>query len=139
MTTSTAAANAAPSHTRPDLLRIALRLDAVVTGVNGAAYLLAASLLDDLLGLPAGLLRSGGAFLLLFAATVWLVGARPAISTPAVRAVVALNALWSVGSVVGVVVGAGSPSTIGAVWLVVQAVVVAAFAALQLAGLRRRS
>ena len=137
MTTFTAAGNAARSHTRPDLLRLALRLDAVVTGVNGAAYLLAASVLDDLLGLPAGLLRSGGVFLLLFAAVVWLLGARPAISTPAVRAVIALNVLWSVGSVVAVVGDAGSPSTVGAVWLVVQALVVAAFAALQLAGLRR--
>ena len=85
MSTSTAAGNAARSHTRPDLLRLALRLDAVVTGLNGAAYLLAASLLDDLLGLPAALLRGGGVFLLLFAATVWLVGARPAISSAADR------------------------------------------------------
>ena len=139
MSTSTAAGNAARWHTRPDLLRLALQLDAVVTGLNGAAYLLAASLLDDLLGLPAALLRGGGVFLLLFAATVWLVGARPAISSAAVRAVVALNALWSAGSVVAVVVDAGSPSTVGAVWHVVQALVVAAFAALQLAGLRRRS
>ena len=61
------------------------------------------------------------------------------ISSAAVRAVVALNALWSVGSVVAVIVDAGSPSTVGAVWLVVQALVVAAFAALQLAGLRRQA
>src|SRR5215217_5163508 len=61
----------------PSLLRLALRLDAVVTAANGAAYLLAAPLLGDLLGLPAGWLRGVGVFLLLFGAVVWAV-ARPA-------------------------------------------------------------
>ena len=48
MTTTTTA------PTTSSLLRLALRLDAVVTAANGAAYLLAAPLLYDLLGLPAG-------------------------------------------------------------------------------------
>jgi hypothetical protein len=117
------------------LLRLALRLDAVVTGLNGAAYLLAASPLADLLGLPAGWLRGTGVFLLAYAAAVWLVGTRP---TPtAVRTVVAANALWAAGSVLVVLAGLGSPTTVGAVWLVLQALVVAAFAVLQAAGLRR--
>jgi hypothetical protein len=128
MTTTTAPAPA-------DLLRLALRLDAVVTGLNGAAYLLAASPLADLLGLPAGWLRGTGVFLLAYAAAVWLVGIRP---TPtAVRTVVAANALWAAGSVLVVLAGLGSPTTVGAVWLVLQALVVAAFAVLQAAGLRR--
>ncbi|MGY1707707.1 hypothetical protein ACI79C_24355 [Geodermatophilus sp. SYSU D00697] len=124
--------------TRPaplPLLRPALRLDAVVTGLNGAAYLLAASPLADLLGLPAGWLRGIGVFLLAFAAAVWLVGTRPAPA--AVRTVVTANALWAAGSVVVVLAGLGSPTTVGAVWLVLQALVVAAFAVLQAAGLRR--
>jgi hypothetical protein len=128
MTTTTAPAPAS-------LLRLALRLDAVVTGLNGAAYLLAASPLADLLGLPAGWLRGTGVFLLAYAAAVWLVGARPTPS--AVRTVVAANALWAAGSVVVVLAGLGSPTTVGAVWLVLQALVVAAFAVLQAAGLRR--
>jgi hypothetical protein len=139
MTTSTAAGNAARTSTRPDsLLRLALRLDAVVTGANGAAYLVAAPLLDDVLGLSAGLLRGIGVFLLVYGAAVWLVGTGPRISGAAVEAVVVANVLWAIGSVVAVVTGAGSPTTVGAVWLVLQAVVVAGFAALQLAGLRRR-
>jgi hypothetical protein len=140
MTTSTAAANAARSHPRPDgLLRLALRLDAVVTGLNGAVYLAGASLLDDLLGLSAGALRVAGAFLLLFAAAVWLVGARSRVSAGAAWAVVVANGLWALGSVVAVLTDAFSPTTLGAVWLVLQAVVVGAFAVLQLAGLGRRS
>jgi hypothetical protein len=139
MTTSTAAGNAARTPTRSDSpLRLALRLDAVVTGLNGAAYLAAAPLLDDVLGLSGGLLRGVGAVLLGYAAAVWRVGAGHRISPAAVEAVVVANVLWAIGSVVAVVTGAGSPTTVGAVWLVLQAVVVAGFAALQVAGLRRR-
>ncbi|WP_116452181.1 hypothetical protein [Blastococcus litoris] len=139
MTTSTAARKAAPPSTRSDsLLRTALRLDAVVTGANGLAYLAAAPLLDDLLGLPGALLRGAGAFLLAYAVAVWLVGAGPRISRAAVEAVVAANGLWAIGSVVAVVTGAGSPTTVGAVWLVLQAAVVAGFAALQITALRHR-
>jgi hypothetical protein len=139
MTTSTAAGTAARPSTRPDsLLRLALRLDAVVSGLNGAAYLVAAPLLDDVLGLSGSLLRGVGVFLLVYGAAVWLIGARPRISGAAVEAVVVGNVLWAVGSVVAVATGFGSPTTVGAVWLVLQAAVVAGFAALQLAGLRRR-
>jgi hypothetical protein len=119
----------------PSLLRLALRLDAVVTAANGAAYLLAAPLLDDLLGLPAGWLRGIGAFLLVFGIGVWTVAARP--TPPAVGTVVAANALWAAGSLVVAATGVGSPTTVGMVWIGLQAVVVAAFAALQIAGLRR--
>ncbi|MGY1803100.1 hypothetical protein ACI78T_07450 [Blastococcus sp. SYSU D00922] len=138
MTTSTAAPHAVSPSTRSgSLLRLALRLDAVVTGANGLAYLTAAPLLDDLLGLPGGLLRGVGAFLLVYAVAVWLVGAGPRINPAAVEAVVAANVLWAIGSVVAVVTGFGSPTTVGAVWLALQAAVVAGFAVLQITGLRR--
>ncbi len=127
MTTTTA-------PTAPSLLRLALRLDAVVTAANGAAYLLAAPLLADLLGLPAGWLRGIGVFLLLFGVGVWTVAARPA--PPAVGTVVAANVLWAAGSLVVAAVGVGSPTVVGTVWIGLQAVVVAAFAALQVAGAR---
>ncbi|WP_448608451.1 hypothetical protein [Geodermatophilus sp. URMC 60] len=128
MTTTTAPAV-------PSLLRLALRLDAVVTAANGAAYLLAAPLLDDLLGLPSGWLRGVGVFLLLFGAGVWAVAARP--TSPAVGTVVAANALWVAGSVLVAATGVGSPTAVGAGWVLLQALVVAAFAGLQVAGLRR--
>jgi hypothetical protein len=126
MTTTTAPASVLP---------LALRLDAVVTGLNGAAYLLAASPLADLLGLPAGLLRGLGAFLVLYALAVWLVAARP--GTPAVGTVIAANILWAAGSLAVAAADVGTPTTVGAVWIVLQAVVVAAFAVSQAAGLRR--
>ena len=140
MTTSTAAGNAARSHTRPDaMLRLGLRLDAVVTGANGVAYLLAAPVLDDLLGLSPGLLRGVGVALLAYGAAVWLVGSRRSLRTRAAWAVVDLNVLWAIGSVVAVLTDTFTATTTGDVWLVLQAAVVAGFAALQVTGLRRLS
>jgi hypothetical protein len=119
------------------LLRLALGLDAVVTGANGVAYLVAADALDGLLGLPVALQRGVGAFLVVFAALVGIAATRPVIARPAVGAVVAANLLWAAGSVVVAVLGVGSPTTAGTVWILLQAAVVAAFAAVQTAGLRR--
>ncbi len=118
-------------------LRLALRLDAVVTGANGLAYLAAAGPLSDLLGLDAALLRGIGAFLLAFAVLVWRVGARAAPPAAAVRAVVAVNAAWVLASLVLAALGLGSPTAAGTVWVVLQAAVVGAFAELQVLALRR--
>lgn len=118
-------------------LRTALKLDALVTGVNGAAYLLLAGPLGELLGLAPTLLRGAGAFLLAFAALVWAAGTREPIPRTAVSAIVAANVVWVIDSLVMALAGWGSPSTAGTVWLVMQALVVGAFAELQITGLRR--
>ena len=47
---------------------------------------------------------------------------------------IAANALWVVDSFVLLATGWQDPTTAGAVWIAMQAVTVAAFAALQLAG-----
>src|SRR4028119_1344597 len=73
----TGAHRATAPPARPPVLRRALRVGAVVAGAGGAAYLLAAPLLADLLGLPAGWLRGVGAFLLLFGGAGWAAAARP--------------------------------------------------------------
>jgi hypothetical protein len=122
---------------RRALLRRALILDAGVTAANGAAYLALAGLLHDLLGLSEPLLRGAGAFLLVYALGVGLLAARPRPPKAGVLAVVAGNAIWAVDSVVAALAGWGDPTTFGAVWMVLQALVVAGFAALQLAGLER--
>ena len=112
-------------------LRLALRLDAIVTGANGLAYLAAANLLDGPLGISAGVLRPIGAFLVVFAAAVWSVSARPEPARTGVLAVIAANVLWVVDSLAVVAFGWFSPTTGGAVWIVLQALTVAGFAALQ--------
>jgi hypothetical protein len=121
----------------PALLRPALLLDAAVTGANGLAYLAAAGPLGELLGIEAGTLRATGAFLVAFAAAVWLVAARAQPRPAAVAAVIAANVVWVIDSVAVIAFGWGSPSTAGIVWIALQADVVALFAALQAVGLRR--
>jgi hypothetical protein len=122
---------------REALVRLALKLDAVVTGANGAAYLALADVLDEPLGMPSGMLRAVGAFLLVFSLGVWLVATRQAVRPGAVAAVIAANLLWVVESLALVAFDWFSPATAGAVWVVLQALVVGGFAALQVRGLRR--
>jgi hypothetical protein len=118
-------------------LRVVLALDAVVTGVNGLVYLAAAGPASDLLGPDAGLLRAIGVFLLVYGVAVGLLAGRRAISPAATKAVIALNAVWTLGSVAAVVTGVAEFTTIGAVWAIAQAIVVGVFAELQITGLRR--
>jgi len=112
-------------------LRTALKLDAIVTGANGAAYLVAAGPLEDLLGLEPALLRGIGAFLLLFSGAVWVVASRPQVSSSAALAVIAINVLWAADSIAFLASGASDPTTFGGIWIVMQALVVAGFAGLQ--------
>ena len=123
--------------TNRPLLRTALEADALVTGANGLAYLALAGPVGDLLGLSETLLRGTGAFLLLFAAAVYATSRRSPIPSRPVRAIAAANVLWAAGSLVVALAGLGTPETAGVVWIVLQAVVVAGFAELQLLGLRR--
>jgi hypothetical protein len=116
---------------------MAFRLDALVTGVNGLAYLALAKPLNSLLDLPVGLSLSIGAFLVVFAGVVWLVARPAAIDRRAVRLVVEANLLWAVLSVVALAAGWLSVNSLGGVWVVLQALVVAGFAVLQYTGSRR--
>ena len=128
MTDTTLAASAAPPRLT---LRFALLLDAVVSGANGVAYLVAAGPIGDLLGLPAGILRAVGAGFLVYALAVWLVSRRPA--SAAVAAVIAGNVAWVAGSLALAIAGWEDPTTAGTVWIVLQALIVAGFAELQVA------
>jgi hypothetical protein len=136
--TTTAARPRTLDLLRADPLRLTLRLDAVVTGANGAAYLAAAPWLADLLGVPSGTLRGLGAFLLAFAAGVWLVGARPRVSAGATEVVAGANLLWAAASVAAVVADRFPLTGVGTAWVLLQAAVVAGFAAAQLTALRTR-
>ncbi|HEY8583963.1 MAG TPA: hypothetical protein VIL49_13500 [Capillimicrobium sp.] len=112
-------------------VRTVLRLDAAVTAANGVAYVVAANGLDGVLGMPASFLRGVGVFLVVFAAVVWAVSTRPQVSRAAVIAVIAANALWVVDSIALLAFGWHEPTTVGAVWVALQAVTVGGFAALQ--------
>ena len=113
------------------LLRGVLKLDALVSGVNGLAYLFAADLLDGALGLSTALLRPAGASLLVFAGAVYYAATRRPIRPTAVRLVIAANGLWVLDSLVALAGGWLTPTTTGTVWIFAQAAAVALFALLQ--------
>jgi hypothetical protein len=124
--------------TRASLLRWALTVDAAVTGLNGLAYLALAGPLADLLGVPAADLRGIGAFLVVFAVGVAATARRSSPPAGAVLAIVAANVAWVIASVAAAIADLWSPTVGGTVWTVLQAAVVALFAALQAEGLRAR-
>lgn len=119
------------------LLRLALRTDAVVSAANGLGYLAAAPLLTGIIGSSDTTLRGIGAFLVGYAAFVWVVGTQSPIRHLAVRLIIGANLLWTVGSLAVVAAGAGSLTTTGSAWVVLQAATVATFAAFQTVALRR--
>ncbi|MET9340535.1 MULTISPECIES: hypothetical protein [unclassified Nonomuraea] len=122
---------------RAKFLRLALAADAIITGGNGLIYLLAAAPVGALLGADAGVLREIGVFLLVYGAAVGFLASRATISRAATQAVIALNIVWTLGSVATVVTGLMDFTTIGAIWAIAQALVVAGFAELQIMGLRK--
>ncbi|GAA0652794.1 hypothetical protein GCM10009535_33980 [Streptomyces thermocarboxydovorans] len=119
------------------VLRRFLALDAVVTGANALAYLALSGPLGRFLGVDSTLLLGLGAFLLGYAAGVGLLAARPHPPALGVRAVVEANLAWSAVSLAALALWL-SPSTAGAVWTVLQALVVAGFALLQHMALKAR-
>ncbi|KAA8887508.1 hypothetical protein F3087_17645 [Nocardia colli] len=121
----------------PKLLRLSLRLDAVVTGVNGLAYLALAEPLESLLGLDTEIGIPIGIFLTLYGVAVAIIGTRQTISTAATRVVIAGNAAWVVVSLAALIEGALDLNPVGSIWTVMQAATVGGFAALQYLGLRK--
>lgn len=136
MTASQLAALARTTEPQTALRRL-LALDAVVTGANGLAYLLASGPLGRLLGVDSGLLPVLGAVLAAYAGGVALLAFRPRPAAPLVRLVIETNLAWAVLSLLALALWL-TPSTPGAVWGVLQALVVAAFAVLQYVALRAR-
>ncbi|MFJ8046869.1 hypothetical protein [Streptomyces luteogriseus] len=119
------------------MLRRFLALDAFVTGGNALAYLAFSGPLGRFLGADATMLLALGAFLALYAAGVGLLAARRRPPALGVRAVVEANLAWAAVSLVALALWL-TPSTPGAVWTVLQALVVAGFAALQHVALKAR-
>lgn len=117
--------------------RLALTLDAVVTGLNGIAYLALATVLDSFFGVTTAVQYPVGVFLLLYALGVLAIGTRKEINRAGLTAVIVANLLWVVLSLVVAVSGALSPTGVGTVWIVLQSLTVGGFAALQYIGLKR--
>ena len=117
-------------------LRGILVADALISGSTGVLLLAGAGVVGPLLGISESLLRYAGIILVPFAAGVYSLSTRP-VSRGAVLAVIVLNGLWVAGSVALLAAGGIAPTALGTAFVVAQAVVVAIFAELQYAGLRR--
>lgn len=111
--------------------------DAVISGVNGLAYLVAAGPIADLLGGDATTYRWLGAFLVAYATVVGLY-ARSALSKRMGWAIVVGNAVWVLASLEVAVTGMFDIDGLGRAWVVAQALVVADLALMQARPLRAR-
>lgn len=111
--------------------------DAATCVATGLLLLLGSGLLEQYLGLPAGLLRYAGLSLLPFAVLLVYLAAREHLTPGAVWAVIGLNALWTVDSVLLLLTGWVSPTELGYAFVVAQALGVAVLAGLEYVGLRK--
>ena len=118
-------------------LRIALLIDAVASGMTAVLLVAGADVLRDWLGLPVVLMREAGLILVAYVAFVVIVATRVQISTGAVWAIIACNALWAIASVAIIETGMVAPTMLGAVFVVGQALAVLALGGLQFFALRR--
>ena len=117
-------------------LRNALLIDAVASGGTGLLMIAGAGLLEGLLGLPAALLRGAGLVLVPYVAFVVWTGTREPISGAAVWAIIVANAAWAVASVF-LLIGSLTPTLLGTIFVIGQALVVALLGELHYVGLRR--
>lgn len=118
-------------------LRRVLLVDAIASGGMGLMLLLFVVPAAALLNLPSELLSQAGLVLLPFAAFVGYLSSREVPSRVAVWAVIALNAVWVIDSVVLLVAGWVQPNARGYAFIVGQALFVAVLAELEYMGLRR--
>jgi hypothetical protein len=118
-------------------LRRALVVDAAASGLTAALMLVGAGTLAPMFGLPTALLQGAGLVLVPYVAFVAIVAARAHIPTAAVWAIIAINAVWTVASFALLIDGFVAPTTLGTVFVIGQALAVAALGGLQFVALRR--
>lgn len=118
-------------------LRRVLAVDAIGAAVSAALLFAGAEAIAPLLGLPVSLIQSVGLAFVPFAAFVGWLASRDAPPIVGVWAVILLNALWVVESLL---VAGGvwfEPNSVGVVVIVVQALGIATLAELEYVGLKR--
>ncbi|MDH4985755.1 hypothetical protein QEZ47_09415 [Aminobacter anthyllidis] len=118
-------------------LRNVLHADALISGAAGLLMMLGAPLLSPLLELPAELLFWAGLALVPFVAMLVVIARRPSVSKLVMVDIIAINALWVIGSFALLVSGTIQPNLLGIAFVAAQALTVAVFAELQFVGIRR--
>jgi hypothetical protein len=118
-------------------LRRVLLLDALSSGAMGVLLLTCGGMLASLLELPVELLNEAGLVLVPFALAVGFLGTRARMSRIAIWAVIGLNAVWAIDSVVLLFTGWVQPNLLGYAFVVGQAAFVAVMLELEIIGLRK--
>lgn len=118
------------------LLRYVLAADAVASGATGLAVLTGAGLLGPVFGLPVALLREAGLILVPYAALIVCLVPRATLSRRTVWALVVINGLWAAESLLLLASRSVQPTALGVSFVLLQAVVVAAFAVMQAYAIR---
>lgn len=118
-------------------LRRAFAADAVASGAVGVLLAFGGATLESLTGLQAALTEPAGYFLIAYAAFVGFLGLRATLPAAAVWLVIVGNAIWALESLMLLAMGWAQPTLVGYAFVIGQAMAVAAFAELQLMGLRR--
>ena len=119
------------------LLRRVLIVDALTSGAMGVAMFAFADLFASLLQLPVELIREAGIILLPFAAFVGFVASRREPVRIAVWAIIALNVVWVVDSIVLLFTGWVAPNALGYAVVIAQAAGVLVLADLEYMGVKR--
>jgi len=117
-------------------LRRILLADGVISGATGLLMTLGAGALQELLGVPATLLRYAGLSLVPFAILVVYLSRHAVPPRSGVVAVIALNAGWVAASVLLLLAGWVEPNGLGYTFILGQAGAVAVLAEMQYVGLR---
>jgi hypothetical protein len=118
-------------------LRRVLLLDAATCLATGLLFLLSASTLESLLGLPARLLQYAGLSLIPFCAFLLYVAMRDYLSLPMLWIIIVLNVLWTIDSIVLLMSGWVEPTLFGTAFVIIQAFLVAVLAYLEYIGMTK--
>lgn len=117
-------------------LRRVLGLDAVASGATGLLLAFGSPLLADWLKIEAGFVQPAGVFLIAWALGVAALALQSRPARLLVMAVIAINVLWAIESLLTLPMGQLQPNAFGIAFVVAQALAVAGFAALQAWALR---
>lgn len=118
------------------LLKLALIADALVSGAVAALQLVAAGWLSERLNLPKALLIETGVFLVGYTILLVLLARSTTVWSLIIGVVVIGNVGWAVGCIGLLAGGIVSPNALGVAFVIVHALAVLVFAAMEYSGLR---
>jgi hypothetical protein len=124
-------------NTPSALLRRALLADATLASIAGIALVLAARPLGVFLNLPPAMLQIAGMTFIPCGAFAGWLGTRPRVHRSLVFALIVINALWAVDSVLMLLIRWVETTPLGELVVIGHAVIIAAIAEAEFVGLRR--